>query len=141
MSTSCFDAISTQCVQLFYILVTGTLPVGVIVLSQCEQYLQMDAVSISPVPEGSSTFFVLLCQSTQNVAAVLDFSRNPGRRLGDTQMSDASMPSDWYRVAAMCRAWCRRARNVQQAVGQSASMATMGADIEYPLMGGDSCVL
>lgn len=77
----------------------------------------MDAAADYPVPTVFHTFFVLLSQSTKNVAAALDFDRNWGLRLGDNRMTDASILSDWHRVAATFPAWCRQAKNVQQRVG------------------------
>ncbi len=109
--------------------------------TQCRQHSGMDAAMDADVPTAVHTFFVLLRQSTKNVAAALDFCRNQGLRRGENRMTDASILSDWHRVAATCRAWCCQAKDVQQRVGQFAFMATMYVDTKYSFMGGHSCVL
>ncbi len=109
--------------------------------SQCCQHSGMDATMDADVPTAVHTFFVLLHQSTKNVAAALSFVRNQGLRLGDNRMTDASILSDWHRIAATCRVWCCQAKDVQQRVGQFAFMATMYADTKYPLTGAHSCAL
>lgn len=109
--------------------------------AQCRQHSGMDAAMDADVSTAVHTFFVLLRQSTKNVAAALDFCRNQGLRRGDNRMTDASVLSDWHRAAATCCAWCRQSEHVQQRVGQFAFMAIMYADTKYPLMGAYSCVL
>lgn len=81
--------------------------------TQCRQHSGMDATMDADVPTVVHTFFVLLRQSTKNVAAVLDFGRNQGLQLGDSRITDASILSDWHRVAATCRAWRRQTKDVQ----------------------------
>lgn len=109
--------------------------------TQCRQHSGMDAAMDADVPTAAHTFFVLLRQSTKNVAAALSFVRNQGLRLGDNQMIGASILFDWHRVVAWCRAWCGQAKDVQQRVGQFAFMAIMYADRKYPSTGGHSCAL
>ncbi len=93
------------------------------------------------VPTAVHTFFVRQRQSTKNVAAALDFSRNQGPQRGDNRMIDASILADVHRVAATCRAWCCQAKDVQQCVGQFALTAAMYVDTKHPFMGSHSCVL
>lgn len=94
-----------------------------------------------PSPVTTSTFFVLLCRCTKNVAAALDFSRNRRLWSGNSIVADASITSDCLRVAATCQPWRHQISIVQQPVGQSAPMAALYTDTQYPLWGTSSCAL